>query len=52
MANTKIPYSIVVEEKIRYILNDSNEIIKNEKIEEGTLLKSLDSSHDLHDKHI
>ena len=52
MGNNMIPFAIIVGENYTYFLYDCYKFIENDKIEEGTLLSTTNTTLDPHDYHV
>ena len=52
MCNNVIPYTFAVGEKYTYFISTHYKFIENDKIQEGTLLNSLNDSLDPYDYHL
>ena len=52
MGNNMTPYAIMIGERYTYFLYHRDKFIENDKIEEGTLLNTTNTSLDPHDYHL
>ena len=52
MGNNMIPYAIIIGEKYTYFIYNRYKFIENDKIEEGTFLKTINGSLDPFDYHV
>ena len=52
MGNNMVPYAVIIGEKYTYSLYNRYKFIENDKIQQGTLLNTIDGSLDPYDYHV